>query len=492
MGLMFFAGVTGNVAWGQEVTIAKGEPGKEMDEEMVRTGWFLGQRGEHDCWLTRTKDGPKSFVRRDDWQVVEVDRNLRVQGRLELPMSRKCEVVTARQLGSRADVILVDSSDAKRLTVVKVQVDLDSMMLQGHRLDTLANYALESGNKSYVWGERSENDEYIGVLVVVQKPRSHQYMAEAMMYDDEMEQVWRREYAVGTTSSIGVSNEGEMVTLGYEGAEGGVRFTINVLGHRTGDTYGLTMACDRIKAMQIVDIRDRKVQCVGLFSPSDSHPKEKLVGGTVSMVFDMDSASMTGFVVRPFQNEDVNILLNKKTKKIQREQEVPMVTPLAVVRMPYGVVMAVGHRHVMRYKNANGTIETSYFAQGIHLVATDRDGNVKWTRNIRRNDMQKDTDEKLYVALFAMGDEVCLMKSESRKYPASYDIAKEAKEFEMGDKSNLVLYRVSEEGEVSKTILEQKTKHSLVSAAKKGDREAVALTLDGSKSRRMEMGVSEQ
>ncbi len=179
--------------------------------------------------------------------------------------------------------------------------------------------------------------------------------------------------------------------------------------------------------------------------------------------------------------------MNKKTKKVQKEKVMPMVVPLAYAATPYGAVLAVGHRHVLRYKNANGTISTTYFTQGIHLVAIDDNANVKWVRNLRRNDIEKDEDGMLYMALFAENDTVCLVKSECAKYPADYNIAKEAKEYEMGDKGNLVLYRVAEDGEVRKDILEQKTKHMLVSAAKSEDGSVLLLTLKGRKSRLVEL-----
>lgn len=473
----------------QNITIAKGEPGKWMDEESVQNAWYLGRHGEHDCWLTRTEDGPKSFVRSDDWQVVEVDRNLRVLGRLELPMSRMCKVVTARLVDGTADVVLVDSSETKSVTILRAGVVLDSMKLVDNKIDTLLQYEKTPTDRSYVWGAVSENGDYMGVLMLLQMTKKLQYSAEALMFDENMEQIWRKEYGVGTTSSIAVSNDGEMITLGYEEVSDGERITINVITSRSGDTYGLTMSCDRIKDMQILNVVGRKVLCGGLFSPRDSNPKDRMVGGTVSMAFDMDSMSVTKFVMHPFQNEDMNILLNKKTKKVQRSQMTPMVSPLAYVRMPYGAVLAVGHRHVMHYMNANGTVSTSHYTQGIHLVAMDESGNVMWTRNVRRNDMQKNMDDKLYIALFAKGDTVCLVKSEHPKYPGSYDIAKDAKELEMGDKNNLVLYAVSAVGDVKKTVLEQKTKHSLVSAAKRENGDIVMLTLDGSKSRMVEMKI---
>ena len=41
----------------------------------------------------------------------------------------------------------------------------------------------------------------------------------------------------------------------------------------------------------------------------------------------------------------------------------------------------------------------------------------------------------------------------------------------------------------TKTVLEQKTKHAVVSGAKRGNNEMVMLTLDGNKSRMVEMKI---
>ena len=62
-------------------------------------------------------------------------------------------------------------------------------------------------------------------------------------------------------------------------------------------------------------------------------------------------------------------MMNVHTKEIQREQELIMVAPLGSLRMPYGAVVAVGHRHKLRYVNSNSTVEKTWFANGIHLVA---------------------------------------------------------------------------------------------------------------------------
>ena len=51
------------------------------------------------------------------------------------------------------------------------------------------------------------------------------------------------------------------------------------------------------------------------------------------------------------------------------------------------------------------------------------------------------------------------------------------------------MYALNEEGNVKKTVLEQKTKHAVVSGAKRGNNEMVMLTLDGNKSRMVEMKI---
>lgn len=474
-------GLIGNGVAGQAVTLTKGAEGKSLDKESVLNMWYLGNSEDLSCWLTTDDDQD------DDWCVVSMDRNMNILRRLALPLDKDYRVVAVNENGWTANVIMVDSSEKKSTVVVRFSVEMDSLVLAEGRVDTLASFTLAKGDRCKVWGAVSANGQYMGLLTLQEFSSKKQYTATATMYDRAMNELWSQEFPVGTTSSVAVSDLGELLTLGYEREAVEERFLVSVIGDRGGENYSMTVNCDRVTDMRIVNVMDRKMICAGVFSPTMSDPEDQLVGGTVMMVFDLDSTHITGFTLNPFQNEDVNILMNKKTKKVQKEKVMPMVVPLAYSATPYGAVLAVGHRHVLRYKNANGTISTTYFTQGIHLVAIDDNANVKWVRNLRRNDIEKDEDGMLYMALFAENDTVCLVKSECAKYPADYNIAKEAKEYEMGDKGNLVLYRVAEDGEVRKDILEQKTKHMLVSAAKSEEGSVLLVTLKGRKSRLVEL-----
>lgn len=467
-------------AQGSTITLTKGEEGKKVDVEDVMGAQFLGGNGARSCWLTREDDN------KDRWCVYAMDRNQNVLGQLRLGLSREYKTVSMVKGNGVAHVVMVDSSARGRFTVVTFAVDMDSLALVDNRIDTLVNFALKKGDRCYVWGATSDDGERMGVLTLWQMAAKKQYVAEATMFDSEMDTLWNKEYPVGTTGGVAVTNEGELVTFGHEREGNEERLVIGVIGEKSGENYKVTLSGDRLEDMHIVNILGRKLFCAGLFSMKESDPEDDLTGGTAMMVFDLDSAKTSGFSLLPFQNEDMNILLNKKTKKVQKEREVPMVKVLASCGTGWGSVLAVGHAHTLRYMNANGSVTTSYYTQGIHLVAIDGKGEVKWVRNMRRNDMADD-DAMLYVGLFAEGDTVCLVKTESPKYPGDYNIAAEAKEYEVGEKSHLVMYRVAENGDVEKTVLEPKTKHVLVGVARDDEGHILLTTTRGSKSRMVEM-----
>lgn len=471
----------GVMAQSGEVGLVKGNESKAVDKEDVQHANFVGSIGEQSYWLTKEDD------RDGDWSVFAVDLNMKDPKWLRLPIDEKYELVALARQGSMASVVMVDSSRSKKTMVVKFSVDLDSMSLVDGKIDTLCDYDLGKGDRCYVWGAVSDNGLYVGLLTLRQFKAKKQYVSEVALFDNGLNELWRKDFPVGTTSCLAVTDGGEVLTLGNERAGAAERFLVSVVGAKTGENYSMEVTCDRVKDMRIVSVSGRKMICAGLFSPTDTDPDDRLIGGTAMMAFDLDSAKITNFTLNPFQNEDVNILLNKKTKKVQRDKVVPMVVPLASTGMPWGAVLAVGHRHMLRFQNANGTVSTTYYTQGIQMVAIDTDGGVKWVRNMRRNDFEKGSDGLLYIGLFGEGDTVCMLKMESPKYPEEYNIAGEAKEYEAGEKGNLVLYRVAENGDVTKTILEPKTKHMLLMAAKSGEDSVLAVTQKGSKSRLVEM-----
>ena len=68
----------------------------------------------------------------------------------------------------------------------------------------------------------------------------------------------------------------------------------------------------------------------------------------------------------------------------------------------------------------------------------------------------------LNVSLVESRDSVRLIKNECVKYPNDYNLTKAAKDLTIGDKSNLVIYSISRNGDVEKHKIESKSKLALI------------------------------
>lgn len=471
---------------GQEgfINLTKGAESSQTDRDMVLNGRYVGTIDDCDLWITLSDKGTRNFVDDDNWQLVKENRELEPVGRIELLKTENMELLATTMVGTQVSALYIDKSQKRRTTIFRGVIDLDSMRVENDWLDTVKDMQYGKKDECFVWSAVSPNGQYVGLVTIVYYTETREYTAEVRMFDALLNELWMKEYGMGSTQDVCVTDKGSMVTLACERADGEQKFVFNVIDSRSAETYEVGVKCDPVKLMRIVKVVDNKVLCGGTYRPIESDPEDELTGGLVALSFSLDSMAIGGFTMRPFQNEDMNILLNKKTKKVQKRQEAPMVELLTTTQTPYGGVVALGHRHALRYTNANGTSEYSFQAQGIHLVALDENAEVLWVRNIRRNDVAEDANRLMHISLFPNNREVCLIKSESTKYPAYYDISDEADEYELGaDKNNLVIYRMQEDGEISKTVLEKKSNYTLATSAIRRDGSVILLTLKGKKSR---------
>lgn len=472
----------------KELTLI-GEESKKVEADMMMNARYLGSLEGLDIWLTKSDEGVKGLANKRDWHVVKFGDELVPMERADLPLTDRCRVLGAvgfEQNASgihKASVLLVDSSARGKTSILRARLKTDTLSLEGGRVDTVDNYTYGRKDLCKVWCAVSPNGRYLAVLTIVQYKERKDYISVTKVFDENLDVVWAKDYGVGATEALYVDDNGTVYTMGLERTSNGVRILTNVMDQASANSYRTDKQCDPIHDLQIANVIGPKVLCSGLVTMSTADHEMDVTSGVVTMVFDRDSGSMQSFRMRFFQNEDKNILLNKNTKKVQREQDVPMIAPLGSIRMPYGTVVASGHRHHLRYVNANGTVTDTYYGRGIHLVAFDTLGNVKWVRNLRRNDKTDIGDEMLELRMFAVGEKAYVLKNEDEDDPEEYIITEEADEYEVGDKSDLVLYELSSDGEVAKTFLEKKTKHALAGMGRRPDGNWVLLSFRGSKCR---------
>ena len=470
--ILLFLAISASLA-AQQAVVAKGSESKLINQENLAEGVYVGYYNGLDCWIFEGKKEVK--------QLMLIDQNLTPMKVIELPDSRHVDVLTAAIDGNIATVILNDQSKKERAAVLRHSVNLDNATVAVS--DTI--HALTFGRKDecMTWATTSPDGTLIGVVTIVTFTQQKQYRTLITLLDAQGRELWEKEFALGSMKDLFVTNQGRVVTLGIEPEGEETHFVFNVISQYKEAAYSVTVKCDPVREIELVNVIGSHAIALGTFSPADKDPRKEYTGGTLGLSFNIDSACLSGFFMRPFQNEDMNILYNKKTKKMQRDQYADRAKPIAYAPTPFDAVVALSRRYSEAYTESTGELIQVDKSMGIHMVAIDTMGRVKWTRNIRRNDMDKGKEYLLGVGLLANNKGISLIKAEHPKYPAIYDIAKDAKQYIIGDKSNLVAYTISDDGDVSKLVIEPKSKHTHFRSLKRPDGTMVLITAHGKKSR---------
>ena len=459
--------------------LTKGLESKRLSVEDLLHGRYVGTLDNMDAWIFEGKKHVK--------QLVLTDVNLETVTVIPLPKSGNMEVLAAGVKNGRAGVMLTDGSDSRRTVVYSCAVDVQSQSLVGGGYDTLVTFDYGKKDNCLVWGASSPSGAYIALAMVVQMNEKQQYRTYVALFDGEMHRVWDREYALETMHDMLVSDEGRVVTLGMEPDGEETRFVFNILDLGRANTYGVTLKCDPVIEMHLAGLVGSTAVALGTYRPLEMRKAERYVNGVVGMAFDVDRAELKGFTMRPFQNEDMNIFLNKKTKKIQKDQFTDYARVLGVTATPYGGAIALGRVMEVEKTSASGAVSRESYAVGLHVVAVDTTGHVRWTRNMRRNDIDKEGGVLDRVAMTVVGDKVCLVRSEHKKSPTIYDIANDVKEYKVGDKCNVNLYTIGADGSTQKLMLEAKAKQHVVRALTRADGTLLYYSGRGNKTRMAEL-----
>lgn len=464
-----------------QAVLAKHADTKKVKPEFLAEARYLGEYQGLFCWVGDKK--------KDEKQVLLMDQNLVVLRAMTVETDEASEILAASLQGNRASLLLQERT-RKCTKVYSAVVDLDSMRYVNAGLELRDSLAYGRKDAHHMWAAVSPNGSKVAQISVLEMTETKQYTATIRMMDALLNTLWEREYALSTMSELCVTDDGMIVTMGMEEQEDGeTAFFFNVLDANESTTYAGRVKSDPIREMRLAGVVNGYALALGTFRPEGSDPDDDLCGGTVALSFNTRNGQLTGFSLRPFMNEDINILYNKKTKKVQKNLTAELVAVNTVTTNGYGAVVALGRNFTQTVTEMNGTLTNNYCSMGLHLVAVDTTGHIRWARNIRRNDTQTSADGLLEVSLLSRGDDTYVFKSESPKLPATYDIAKDAKEFEAGSKNNIVFYCIGAEGEVSKTVVEAKTKQNLFRTENRPDGTFMYFSQNGSRTRMAELKI---
>lgn len=471
--ILLFMALSASLA-AQQAIVARGSENKNVSPDVLASATYVGMHNNSDCWIFEGKKNVK--------QLAVCNQNFEALRLVELPDSRHVDILTTAIEGNVATVIVTDQSKKDRTLVLRHTVDLLAGTV-GPVPDTLQSITYGRKDECMVWGTTSPNGALVGIVSIVVFTQQKQYHTVISLYTAGGEELWEKEFALGSMKDLFVTNEGRIVTLGIEPDGEETSFIFNVLSRYKEAAYSVAVKCDPLRELKLVNVIGSHALALGTFNAPEKDPAKGFTGGTIGLSFDIDAAALTGFFMRPLQNEDMNILYNKKTKKMQRDQYADNVNPLAYAPTSFGAVMAVGRNFTETITDDAGELIQARRNVGLHLVAIDTLGNIKWIRNFRRNDMSKGNDNLLGIGLTTTNKGLALVKAEHPKYPANYDIANEAKKYIAGDKSNLVVYTIADNGDVSKLVVEAKAKQTHMRTLKRSDGALLFLSAHGKKVR---------
>lgn len=462
----------------QQAVYSKGLENKKRDLEQMQRAYYLGVHDNLDCWIMEGRRHVKQFV--------VTDHNLFASRVIDLPESNGTHLLTATMNDRHATVLVMEHVSKKQTVALRYTIYLDSMICGV--ADTVEVFNHEKKDRCFLWGATSPSGNHSALVGVVRHSDKQQYSARVVLMDSDMDREWDKDFALGTLHNVKVTDDGRIVTFGIEPEGEETHFVFNVVDRERADKYSVAAKCDPIKEMNLVTVNGKHAIAAGTFLSTEGKNR---TGGVLALSFQLDSASLTGLTMRSFTNEDVNMFLNKDTKKVQRDLTVDHVRTLSTVATDYGAAVLVGRSYRTENVLPSGAAKKVCYASGLHCLAVDTLGNIKWVRNIRRSDLQKDSYEFLWVALHVNKDDVMILKSEHPKMPSTYEISSAARDCEMGDKSNIVLYTLHPDGEVQKLVVEPKTKHNVFRTIQRADGSVMVLTEDGSKVRLAKLTIRE-
>ena len=426
----------------------KGTESKAFPATALTEATLIGVHEGNNVWLNETRKG---------WRITALDNALTPVANAELKTNAE-HLLAATMKGGSATLLLAER--VKNQTTVYVA----HLPLEGTpTVDTFATMTT-TGRKDKIklWGATSPTGNYLGYIAITEFYESKEYNAVAYLLDASGKEVHNYEYPMSTMEKMFVTDDGRIATLGYECDGSNIQFAVNYITSRKTESSSATILCNPIREIEIVNIVGNRMIVIGTFQ-GNGRKAEKTCGGVLSFAYDLEGGAIVGQTVRPFSSEDMNIFYNRKIKNNAKEIAAKNISCVGKLATTDGGVMAFSRSFEESKTGNDGVEHHKYTRIGLHVVAVDNEGKVKWITNIRRFDTQNDGSDRLSIGL-VKGDnnEIHIYKSEHNNMPWRYNLEKPAKKLVAGKKSNLAYYVIDKDGNTEKYIIEQKTKHSVL------------------------------
>ncbi len=446
--LIIIAMMLAAVAGQAQFKLIKGPESKAFSANTLSTATLLGRYEDNNVWLNETRHG---------WCVTALDHVFQPVASVEIRTNAK-ELVAATIKGNSATLLIAERVK-NQTTVYVAHLSLDSTTA----VDTFATMTTTSNkDKCRLWGATSPSGNYMGCMMITEFNETKQYNAIAYLLDASGKEVHNYEYPLASMDDMFVTDDGRIVTLGYECNNSKVQFSVNYITAKKVESGAGTIDCNAIRDIEIVNVIGDRMIAMGTIQ-GNGRKALKTCGGVLALSYDLAESKIHNYSIRPFSTEDMNIFYNRKLNKDSKEDAAKNIMVMERMATNFGGVMALS-RSFDQLKSGNDGLEKhTYTRVGLHVVAVDMDGNVKWISNLRSYDVQKNNGNLIGIGMVnGINDEVYIYKYQNIGMPWIFSNVKPAKKMQVGKKNNLVRFAIDQEGNTTMTVIEPKSKHSLL------------------------------
>lgn len=441
--LLLFVAVLAT-AGAQTLNYTNGSENKKIKLPQVSNMHIVGQQdglllGVTDKYTTFLKNHIKKEI-----MVVALDENMNIVRSIELPETKDSYTQTATYFEGK--VYLLTSRKEKTSTYYeRTVVDATTMQKVGETT-TIYTYTSERKDQSFQWIEQSPNGTLSGLIHITTSRKSDKFEAVQILLDEEMNIEWQRDYAIYSLSNMLVTDDGEIITIGYSGGKTGSVY-ISVLNEANAFDFEEPTNL-KIKDVRLAGYKDGKILGVGFGINASKDDAVQYFGIAADI-----KSQRVNIGYQTLTDQECNILANIDLSKKSRGVYTDILFLKHCQPTEYGAVATIQTRMIVETCNQNGGCSIKSYSYGTLIFGIDNDGNVAWHHGIRKSMKQNGYPTLLTDAVCVEGSDVYLLQSESPKWAPVYNVEKKAKTQKMNSGTKVLgVYHIDANGSIIKEV----------------------------------------
>ncbi len=420
---------------------------------MINEHSIIGSKNNHFYILSHYKGGRKH---RNCLYFLVFDKDQNPIAEKIIPETKGLKVKAAFMNDKTIDLLLL-KEDSKEQILYHARFDVNTLDPIGDRKE-LYHPKLDKKDKCYFFIKSSQDKSWISMIHIIVKENENEFYSTVSLYDEAIEKIWTKSYAIGTLDDIFITNDAEIVTVGRytDKKKPETTLVFHVISEDDENNYTEDVEVDNMQSASILNVVNGKIICAGLLNT----PNKKDACGYYAFSFNTTKRELENFDSKHLSSLEHACLLNTKVSKSSSSKEVSFMSFYGNCATDNGGVIAFHRKYYIV-----GNKYVSFQSEGILTFSVDTTGTIVWNTGIRKANMESQMMEHLGTGMFHRNGKTYFLFNEHIKNTNSLTGNDPIKWLQiapmLSDDASLVLVSLDNEGNLKKEILDKETKKYL-------------------------------